>query len=471
MVKTFDNPIHDPMTIIRRYSVFIAMVSIGFAFIFCAKNEDDPTPDLVTPENALQKYLEKNDIYSWELRSSYPLIGVTAYDLLLTSQQWRAYSWTHQLTILVPEQLQYDGALLWITGGSLQNGVVKWTAENDGETLILSLLAARNQAVVAILRQTPNQPLYNNLSEDALISYTLNEFRNDRDFTWPLLFPMVKSAIKAMDAVQEFSKVTLAKEVDRFLVAGASKRGWTTWLTGASDPRVEAIAPAVIDMLNMPVSLDYQLKVWGDYSEQIRDYVDLGIPQDIHSVDGNTIATMIDPYAYRDKLTMPKMIFIGTNDPYWPVDAIKHYIQEIPGENFIHYVPNAGHDLGGAEQTFWAISAFFRHTITYSAYPVCSWEISENGNGMKLEVQATANALVEAYLWSADSEDRDFRDEQWNKLPLHAGGVHQISTDVDYPASGFSAFYVDLEYNDPFGSTYTKSTRMFVCDVDELLLN
>ena len=63
------------------------------------------------------------------------------------------------------------------------------------------------------------------------------------------------------------------------MVSGASKRGWTTWLTGASDSRVVAIAPMVIDILNMPVNLDYQVKMWKDYSVQIEDYVKLGIPQ------------------------------------------------------------------------------------------------------------------------------------------------------------------------------------------------
>lgn len=38
--------------------------------------------------------------------------------------------------------------------------------------------------------------------------------------------------------------------VEKFLVSGASKRGWTAWLVGGVDDRVVAIAPIVMDMLN-----------------------------------------------------------------------------------------------------------------------------------------------------------------------------------------------------------------------------
>ena len=102
----------------------------------------------------------------------------------------------------------------------------------------------------------------------------------------------------------------------------------------------------VIDILNMPVNLKHQLDAYGEYSVEIEDYVKLGIVQGMGTENGNALVTMIDPYSYRDKLTMPKMLFMGTNDPYWVIDNVKNYLKNIPGDNLIHYVPNAGHDLG-----------------------------------------------------------------------------------------------------------------------------
>ena len=279
----------------------------------------------------------------------------------------------------------------------------------------------------------------------------------------------MKSAVRAMDAIQEFSAETGSLNISGFFVSGASKRGWTTWLTAASDDRVRAIAPAVIDVLNMPVNLDYQLEAWGDYSVEIQDYVDLGIPQDINTPLGADIATMIDPYSYRSLLTMPKMIFIGTNDPYWPVDAIKHYFDDLPGKNYIHYVANAGHDLNGGEEAIPAIGAFFLNTISNQPYPECSWEVTETGMDIFLNVSGSSDMIQAAYLWSASSLDRDFRDEEWNSMSLELTDNSTTEATVEYPLEGFRAFYVDLEYADLINGNYTISTRMFVADEDEIL--
>ena len=428
-------------------------------------------PEPVTAETALQSYLQNGDrSFAWEVKDSFRLDQVMAYDLLLTSQQWREHTWTHQLTVLVPAENKHDGTLLFITGGSVANGQPKWKGQDDERLQSFAQVAAKNQAITALIRQVPNQPLYDDMTEDELISFTLDNFKKDHDYTWPLLFPMTKSAIRAMDAIQEFSASALDHDVARFVVSGASKRGWTTWLTGASDKRVVAIAPMVIDMLNMPVNLDYQVQVWGDYSVQIQDYVKLGIPQAVHTEEGDEITTMIDPYAYREKLTMSKMLFMGTNDEYWPIDAVKNYLDDIPGQNFIHYVPNAGHDLGGGQQAVEALSAFFGNTLQGNAYPVCQWDITEKEDEIALNVTATPDQLVDAVLWSADSEDRDFRDEEWVSQPLGAKNQQQVQARIDYPASGYKAFYLDLQYADPNGGVYSESTQAYVADDDEVFV-
>jgi PhoPQ-activated pathogenicity-related protein len=437
---------------------------ILFHLFSCSQTQE------ITPETALQAYIENNDdSFSWELQESYEQNGLTTYNLLVTSQKWREHTWRHQLSVIVPDKVNFDGALLFITGGSNKNEMPNWKKKDDGNIQMMEIVAQKNNAIVAVLFQVPNQPLYNDLTEDELISFTLHNYRQDKDFTWPLLFPMVKSAVRAMDAVQAFSEETLEHKINRFVVSGASKRGWTTWLTGASDSRVEAIAPMVIDMLNMPKNIDYHVQAWGDYSIQIQDYVNLGIAQDVNTPDGEELTAMIDPYAYREKLTMPKLIFNGTNDEYWPVDAIKHYFDDLPGDNYLHYVPNAGHGLGDKKQAIQALSSFFAETLQKKEYPKCSWSFEENGEEIVVTIDASEEELAGILLWTCDSDDRDFRNNEFVSKTIEPETENQISIKVNYPDSGFRAFYIDLLYPDPNGEMYSKSTRMFVADENEVL--
>ncbi len=426
--------------------------------------------ETITPSTALDAYLKNGDnSYTWSVRDSFQIATVKGYNLYLTSQKWRQYTWRHQLTVLVPEKVEHDGALLFVTGGSNKDEVPNWKKNEDGTILNLGKIAIENKAITAVLWQTPNQPLFGDRKEDEIISYTLHQFKEDGDYSWPLLFPMVKSAVRAMDAIQDFAKNTLKKPINRFVVSGASKRGWTTWLTGSQDKRVAAIGPMVIDMLNMPVNIKYHLTAWGDYSVEIQDYVDLGIPQSMESESGRAMATMIDPYSYRQMLTMPKMIFIGTNDPYWPVDAVKNYLDSIPGKNLINYTPNAGHDLGGGKQALKSLSAFFGTTLQNKPYPECSWEFSKIGEDIALKIKATSDLLLDAIVWSADSEDRDFRNEAFTSRSLGVEHKSEVSATVPLPKSGFRAFYVDLKYQSPNSGSYTVSTRVFVSDMSGVL--
>lgn len=437
--------------------IFLLMPFLGFS------------QSKIKPENALKNYLSNGDTnYTFELKDSASFGSAKAYQLVLTSQKWQGIMWRHQLTIIIPSHVQYDGALLFITGGSNKDEQPNWSKE-DKLWPVLNAIASKNKAVVALIKQVPNQPFYDGKTEDELITYTLNQFRKDKDYTWPLLFPMVKSTVRGMDAVQEFVAKKTKQSVTNFVIAGASKRGWTTWLSGAiDDKRVKAIGPMVIDMLNMPKSLSYQLETYGEYSDQIEDYVKIGIPQSTESPDGKAITAMIDPYSYREKLTVPKMIFVGTNDPYWTADAIKHYFDQIPGKNLIHYVPNAGHDLAGGKQALEGLSAFFGLTLQNKEYPVSTWNVVKGKEGFELTVQAKPEELVEAAIWATTSADRDFRNNLWLTRRVKYEGS-TVKYTIPFVKKGFQAFYMDLKYKDPNGGTYTVSTRLFTTDSEKVL--
>src|SRR5262245_53028710 len=192
----------------------------------------------------LPEYLKKPEpAYSWKLKEKIDHPQGTVYDLRLVSQTWEDITWEHQLQVYQPKGVEPARTmLLWNTGGA---------AKADGIAMGMEI-ARKVKAPVAFLYHIPNQPLLDGKTEDALIAETFVRYVKTKDENWPLLFPMVKSVVKAMDALQEFSKQEWKEPVESFIITGGSKRGWTSWLTGASDRRVKAIAPMVIDTLNMP---------------------------------------------------------------------------------------------------------------------------------------------------------------------------------------------------------------------------
>lgn len=71
-------------------------------------------------------------------------------------------------------------------------------------------------------------------TEDALIAWGWKKFiENTADPKVLFRFPMTKAVSKAMDTIQNFIKENHHFEIKKFMLAGKSKRGWTTWLNVA----------------------------------------------------------------------------------------------------------------------------------------------------------------------------------------------------------------------------------------------
>jgi PhoPQ-activated pathogenicity-related protein len=332
-----------------------------------------------------------------------------------------------------------DAVMLFITGGGHKS------KQNEKDHTQAFALAQLSGARVAVLRQVPNQPLLDGKTEDELIAETFVRYLQTKDENWPLLFPMTKSAVRAMDAVQAWAMEHRKPAVNRFVVTGGSKRGWTTWLTGAVDDRVVAIAPMVIVMLNLGKQGPNQLKVWGKYSEQIDDYVKRGLMEKTDTPEGTKLWRMVDPLTYRDRLTKPKLLINGTNDRYWTLDALDLYWNELGGPKYLVELPNAGHGLEtNRDWALGALGAFFRHVVTNRPMPQLTWDVSQ-GSGSESTLTIHANpAPQSARIWLATSDTHDFRESHWESAPLKPGGT--ISRFVPAVSRGHQAYFGELEY-------------------------
>ena len=436
-------------------------------------------PEVPAPPTELVDYVKKkDDSFSWKLTGKKESAAGTVYEIDLVSQTWHAIKWEHKLQVFVPKDVKPQATMvLWNQGGS----------PNVGSGLLGLQIAEKARSPVAFLYGVPKQPLYRDaksgvpttvapnpdnrregaLVEDALIAETFVRYLDTKDGSWPLLFPMVKSVVKAMDALQAFAKEEWKHEVKSFVVTGASKRGWTSWLTAATgDPRVKAIAPIVIDTLNMPQQMKNQVNAFGKPSEMIRDYTQRKLVPIPDTPEAKKLWKMIDPWVYREKLTLPKMIINGANDPYWPLDALNSYWDDLKGEKYVLYVPNAGHDLretdgnGNKEalpqRAVNTLAAFCRSQIFDKPMPGMTWVCDVEVGMCKLAVNSAAKPKS-VRVWMAESPTRDFRKARWTeengtKFPA-----------VVIASEKYRAFYAESEY-EVDGLTFTLTTQLRILE-------
>ena len=393
----------------------------------------------------IEDYLRREDpTFAWKEDGVQKTELGTVVSLPLVSQTWHGIRWEHGVRVYETADVKYpDVMLLFIVGGSYNS---KPFAQRDPKDDVLGFTLARaTGARVAVLPQVPNQPLLGDKVEDALIAETFVRYLETKDASWPLLFPMVKSAVKAMDALQAWTKEKGKPVPSRFVVTGASKRGWTTWLTGAHDPRVIAIAPMVIDTLNFPAQRKHYLEVWGKPSEEIDDYTKRGLSDIFDKPEGDRLWKMVDPYNYKSKLKLPKLLINGTNDPYWTVDALNIYWDELEGPKSVVYLPNAGHGLDqNRDYALSGVGALLRHAVNNRNLPDMKWQHSDEGSKLKLAIESNPPALS-AKLWVAKSDTRDFRQAKWNPTPISLSDTKGVA-EVDRPESGFIAILGDLEF-------------------------
>jgi PhoPQ-activated pathogenicity-related protein len=405
----------------------------------------------------LYDYVKKpDDSFKWTLKSKTEAASGKTYAIEMTSQTWEGIKWEHSLVIYLPEGVKPgESMLLWNDGGK----------PDPLRSLIAFELSRRGKIPVAFLYGIPSQPLFDGKKEDALIAETFVRYLKTEDESWPLLFPMAKSLVRAMDALQAFAKDEWKKELNSFVVSGASKRGWTSWLTGAADSRVKAIAPCVIDMLNFGKQLPHQVLSFGKPSEMIKDYTERGLIPIPDTTAGRKLWAMVDPWMHRDKLTMPKMIINGANDPYWPQDALNLYWNDLKGDKWVLYVPNAGH---GLEQTYGdgkkdrtraisTLAAYARCQVRNEPMPKMTWKHGDDGDQMTLTVTCDPTPKA-ARLWVSDSASRDNRKSVWKEQAVKLDNG-TVTGSVDKPKEGWRTFFAECEFERD-GQTIYLSTQL-----------
>lgn len=373
-------------------------------------------------------------------------------EIILTSQTWQNIPWKHQLYIIKPKELSNSNHALLLIDGGRWKGAFEDPAENresakfERNLKLFSFIADYSRTLIVVLRQVPHQPIWNK-REDKLIAHTFDRYFKTGESDWPLLLPMVKSVVKAMDAVQDFTRREWGLSIKTFTVTGSSKRGWTTWLTAVADKRVTAIAPIVFDILKIDTQLKHQEAVYGkeNHSEQISEYTELKLHNQIKTELGQKLLNMVDPYRYRDNIKLPKLIILGTNDRYWTLDAANLYWKDLPGPKYLLYMPNQGHKLLDNQKLLSSINALHQNAAFNTPLPQLNWNamLSEK----KLAIRAAFDiAPDKVWAWVAYSPTRDFREAKWDYSRVQIKRANEVHYKLNVPNDQCVAVFLEFKY-------------------------
>lgn len=402
----------------------------------------------------LDDYVEQaDDSHAWQIAATKEVDGTRIVVVDMVSQHWLTEAevdrteWRHWLRLSIPPKVTTDIGFLYITGG--QN------TEAMPEVLDPGMIAIANAtgSVVAELGMVPNQPLVFDgdrvpRGEDDLIAYNWAKSLSVEGSNRLVLDAMAKSGVIAMDTVSAVLATPEGGEhrVERFVVSGGSKRGWTTWLVGAVDDRVVGIVPIVFDALNSEASMRHHFASYGYFSPTVGDYVLHGILPRLGEPAVSELMRSVDPYQYRHRVTVPKLVLNATGDEFFLPDSSRFYWNELRGENYLRYVPNAPHSMAGTD-VLDTVAAFHWLVANDQRPPRFSW--TQNDGALHVMASDQPESVL---LWQATNPAaRDFRlailGPAFSSTPVEADERGIYTARVPAPERGWSAWFLELTYD------------------------
>jgi PhoPQ-activated pathogenicity-related protein len=447
------------------------LISFVAWFILAACNSPEQKSEPTISSFPLKAYVEQEDTaFRYEIAETIQGESWTEYRVRMVSGTWLTPElvdepeWWHWLTMVVPDELKETASLMLI-GGGWRGDTIPIPATED---MIEAAIATGS--VVSHVSNIPFQPIdyqkdtAGGLYEDDLIAFAWLQFLEGgatEDLqVWLPRFPMTRAVVRAMDVVQEINDSN-GLVVDSFFVAGASKRGWTTWDVAAADDRVMGIAPVVIDLLNLVPSFKHHWQCYGEWAPAIDPYKNLGIMNWIDSEEFSRLLELVEPYQFLDRLTMPKLLINATCDEFFVTDSWQFYWNDLEGEKYLQYMPNVGHGLHGSYLPENLVS-FYYYTISDRKIPGFNWNI--NNDTIYVEVDPECDYQIRK--WEAVNEHgRDFRlyvvgDQAWQMGAIDVTENGHYMIPVTEPESGYRGALVEVVFNGDSGFplTFTSGT-------------
>jgi len=271
--------------------------------------------------------------------------------------------------------------------------------------------------------------------------------------------------VRAMDAIQEFLPSIGIPKPEKFIIAGASKRGWTTWLTPAVDTRVNGIVPMVMPILNMENAINQMWRSLGLWTFAFKDYMSLDVMAYLNKPEFPLMADVIDPVVYMPYLEpIPKYMIFSTGDEFFLPDNARNFYNELKGPFNLRMVPNSEHSLAPLDElVINDIGTFFLYVIKNQTIPFLKETLVYSNTTASITVMPSSPPTL-AKLWQATTISptrRDFRfftcgsivcfqPVLWTESNLTPNPDGSYTASVSAPHAGWTGFLIELSYQTPW---------------------
>lgn len=384
----------------------------------------------------------------------------------MTSQFWSPdqlvspTEWKHDLDIYIPPNAKKHRALIVINNG-INNDDASNRKPSNFQINTLKNIAQQTHTIVISISNIPNQSLiYQNdqqpVKEDDSVAKSWKLFMeqpNNRQLL-PLHVPMATAVSQAMRIAKQELKPW---KIERFIVTGASKRGWTSWLTAISDPDVDAIVPFAMDFLNIDVTLEHMYRAYGEnWPIAFYPYYAQKLDTIVKTKNFSKLLEIEDPFRYqtskyKNRLSIPKYIINASGDDFYVPDNSRFYYDQLQGVKSLRVVPNSDHAgiINIAEQSL--ISFINRYQNEKLLAPL---ESHVKNNNLTITFREKPVKIIR---WTAVNTDaRDFRyacgiKYEAKELPIPSN--NRLKVPLTYKGKGWEATFVEATFNDEYVST------------------
>jgi PhoPQ-activated pathogenicity-related protein len=163
-------------------------------------------------------------------------------------------------------------------------------------------------------------------------------------------------------------------------------------------------------------------------------------------------------------MKMPKFIINAVGDEYFPPDNTKFSYHLLPGSKQLRMLPNSRHSTAGTDINE-SMTAWYDSIIKGRTAPEYTWSVRGDG---ALVVNPGAQKPSQVMLWQGTNpKDRDFRvqtlgDKAFTATPLQPQADGTYVGNVDKPATGFTAYFVELTYPSGMKYPFKFTTEVYV---------